>query len=63
MEETKIANAISVNPLGLLFGVINGEYERIIGPDVSVVGNLSYSAVSFGVWRWSALSVGGGAKK
>lgn len=59
VEEQRALNTITVNPLALLFGTINFEYERATSPHLSVFVGPSYSSLSDGAQ--TVTGVGGSA--
>lgn len=62
-EAVDFKRVVSVNPVGLVYGIANVGYEWVITPDFAGVGNLLYTSAKFGDWQWSAFGIGGGIKK
>jgi len=50
---------ISVDPLGLIFGMFNVQYEKQYSAKNSFTANLQYWGYSSGIYKWSAIGVGG----
>ena len=53
-------DAVSVNPLSLIFGLISGNYEHKLKPDASITGAVNYWSLSFADYSWTAIGVGAG---
>lgn len=54
---------ISVDPLGMLFGVINAEYEQKLSPNQSVTLSGSLLMQSIGAWKMTGFSAGLGTRR
>lgn len=61
--EERPTQILSVNPVGIIFGMVNGEYERIFKDKSSFLLRGAYSGNKIGDWKWSAMGIGGGYRK
>jgi len=61
--EGEFGSVISVNPIGLLLGVANVEYEKVWKPNMSLVGQGLFAFRSSGHWKWSIFGGGVGIKR
>ena len=61
--EGEFGSVISVNPIGLLLGVANAEYEKVWKPNLSLVGQALFAFSSSGGWSWTLLGGGVGVKR
>jgi len=49
---------LSLNPLGLVFGIFNAEYDRKLDSGTSIAGRGLYWGLAVGDWKWSAFGAG-----
>lgn len=61
--EEEFGSVISVNPIGLLLGVANAEYEWVWKSNVSLVGQALFVFRRSGDWRWTLFGGGVGGKR
>ena len=55
--------SVTVNPFGLLFGQLNGQYEKSLGNQGSFLVNGSYISLSYNEKKITGIGVGGGYRK
>lgn len=53
-------SVLSANPIGLVFGIANVEYQKNVGDNSAWAIRGLYWGDKAGDWEWSALGVGGG---
>lgn len=61
--EEKPEQIISVNPLGLVFGITNVEYEKVFKDNTTWALRGLYWGQETGDWSWSAIGAGGSYRK
>jgi hypothetical protein len=63
VEKTDWNGVISVNPLGLVIGAANVNYEHVLSPGSAIVVNGDFGKISSGDWSWTTLGGGLAFKK
>ncbi len=61
--EGEFGSVISANPIGLLFGIANAQYEKVWKSNMSLIGQALFGFRTSGRWRWSIFGGGVGIKR
>lgn len=59
MAQEKPTQILSVNPLGLAFGILDVEYQKNISDSAAWAVRGNYWSTGVGSWKWSAIGAGG----
>jgi len=62
-EKTDWSGVVSFNPLGLVIGAANVNYERVLSPGSAIVVSGAFGKIGSGDWDWTTLGGGLALKK